>query len=121
MILLETVNFDAVVSNTFASISSTHEQCDIVNLGPGSTLCKIMTRAIPASMANVVDWARDEMNHDHVPRPIDQVDEAPDSIAIVGMSVKFPGADDAESLWDLLENGLNTVSEVCCHIAKHAS
>lgn len=34
-------------------------------------------------------------------------------IAIVGMAVRFPGADDTHSLWETLENGLNTVVEVC--------
>ena len=33
-------------------------------------------------------------------------------IAIVGMAVELPGAQDSHQLWDLLVNGLNTVSEV---------
>ncbi|GJF00139.1 polyketide synthase [Phanerochaete sordida] len=33
-------------------------------------------------------------------------------IAIIGMSANFPGAPDAAALWTLLEQGLNTVSEI---------
>lgn len=33
-------------------------------------------------------------------------------VAIVGMAVRFPGADDVHSLWDALKDGLNTATEV---------
>ncbi|KAI0073585.1 ketoacyl-synt-domain-containing protein [Panus rudis PR-1116 ss-1] len=33
-------------------------------------------------------------------------------IAIIGMAVKFPQADDTDALWNILENGLNTVSKI---------
>ncbi|KAL9045074.1 MAG: hypothetical protein Q9214_001839 [Letrouitia sp. 1 TL-2023] len=39
-------------------------------------------------------------------------DSAPDDIAIVGMAVDLPGAADADGLWHVLANGLNTVSEI---------
>lgn len=35
-----------------------------------------------------------------------------DGIAIVGMSVEFPGGDNKDALWEVLENGLNMVQEV---------
>lgn len=44
-------------------------------------------------------------------KPDDKV-TAPDDIAIVGMSVNFPGASDKESLWANLEQGVNTVQQV---------
>ncbi|KAI0646070.1 hypothetical protein C8Q79DRAFT_1110792 [Trametes meyenii] len=34
------------------------------------------------------------------------------SVAIVGMAAEFPGAQDAQSLWEVLEDGLNTVQQV---------
>ena len=34
------------------------------------------------------------------------------SIAIVGMSVDFPGAPDKDALWDVLQDGINTVTKV---------
>ena len=34
------------------------------------------------------------------------------SIAIVGMSVELPGALDAQGLWAVLEQGMNTIEQV---------
>ena len=34
------------------------------------------------------------------------------SFAIVGMGTEFPGAQDGQQLWRLLESGLNMVSSV---------
>ena len=34
------------------------------------------------------------------------------NIAIVGMSCRFPGANNLESFWDLLSNGKNMITEI---------
>ncbi|TVY29662.1 Methylphloroacetophenone synthase [Lachnellula hyalina] len=36
----------------------------------------------------------------------------PHSVAVVGMSCRFPGADDVDKFWDLLESGVSMVREV---------
>ena len=37
---------------------------------------------------------------------------AQEPIAIVGMAVNMPGAPSASKLWELLEQGINTIAEV---------
>lgn len=34
------------------------------------------------------------------------------SIAIVGMAAEFPGAEDPECLWNVLNEGINTLEQV---------
>ncbi|BAZ29707.1 beta-ketoacyl synthase [Cylindrospermum sp. NIES-4074] len=34
------------------------------------------------------------------------------TIAIIGMGCRFPGANDPQSLWDIMRNGINTITEV---------
>lgn len=41
---------------------------------------------------------------------------APVSVAVVGVAVELPGASDMDALWNILKNGLNTVSEVCVYL-----
>jgi acyl transferase domain-containing protein len=37
---------------------------------------------------------------------------ARDCVAVVGMAVNMPGAPNASKLWEILEEGINTVKEV---------
>ncbi|PLN86967.1 hypothetical protein BDW42DRAFT_198421 [Aspergillus taichungensis] len=46
---------------------------------------------------------------------------APDDIAIVGMSVNFPGATDKDSLWTNLEHGVNTVEQLTVRCRPRAT
>lgn len=42
---------------------------------------------------------------------------ARDYIAIIGMAVNMPGAPNASKLWEILEEGINTVMEVKCNLS----
>ncbi len=39
-------------------------------------------------------------------------DSAEDAVAVVGLACRFPGADNAQSFWELLRNGIDAVTEV---------
>lgn len=45
-------------------------------------------------------------------------ERAQDQVAIVGMAVNMPGAPNTSRLWEVLEKGLNMVSEVKKNIAS---
>lgn len=113
-ILLETANFVAVVDNIRTMVSRMNEfsSLEIINLGPGNGLSKILARTFPESKVSMVDWTCDEVEPGIIPNPNLRAVPSPDSIAIIGVAIKFPEANDLGSLWNILENGLNTISEV---------
>jgi acyl transferase domain-containing protein len=122
MTILHPVNFDRVVSRIKADIVSRPQETvpavSLVNLGPGNVLWRSTARSLSGIHLSMVDWS----SGSHVglcPHPSPRVEVRRnlsvqrEPVAIVGMAVKFPGAVDASHLWDVLEQGLNTVSEVC--------
>ncbi len=91
---------------TLASYSGTLQvKPQVLNLGQGSSLARIVTRALKIPVQAFVDQS---IVSENVPSPM--VTE--DAIAVVGMAVNLPGARDTEELWKLLERGLNTLEEV---------
>lgn len=119
MTMLHPVNFDKVVAGIKADLAtkSPARAISFVNVGPGNVLWRGTARALPDVRFAMVDWssaARPESVPKVVPAPAAKKDAAVgrEAIAIVGMAVKLPGAVDASGLWDVLEKGLNTVSEV---------
>lgn len=116
MILLQPVNFDyvtAAINSEYATSSAA-----LVNIGPGSALWRCVARSCPDVPFSLVDWSAAAKKEPSNPSPLNlpaakDTASCKEPIAIVGMAVKFPQADNASELWDILEKGLNTVSEVC--------
>ncbi len=117
MTLLHAVNFDRVID----AIQSEFPSADgasvrFVNLGPGNVLWRSTARALPNVDLSLIDWSSATKAEATIPPQMTPVGStnavAREPIAIVGMAVKLPGAKDASGLWEVLEQGLNTVSEV---------
>ena len=85
----------------------------IINFGPSTSLARAMSRNLTEfiSTSNEVTDAFIPSNKRNTPTKAAIDSQEP--IAIVGMAVNFPGAQNADDLWHLLEQGLNTVQEVC--------
>ncbi|KAJ7704791.1 beta-ketoacyl synthase [Mycena rosella] len=62
--------------------------------------------AARAAAGDDIPSAADTREHVSAPRTKQE------PIAIVGMAVNMPGAPDAAKLWELLQNGVNTISEI---------
>ena len=92
------------------------EEVELVNFGPGTGLVRVTMRALkeqnPSTFCSWVDASIPSVPA--VPEPLGNYDV--ESIAIVGMAVNFPGARNNAELWRILEEGINTVEEVCCDI-----
>ena len=112
MTLLHPVNFDAVIDNMTRELSSSGVvSIKLTNVGPGNALSRTVARSLNPIRVESVDWS--SVAIDAIPDSHPQVPLANrEDIAIVGMAIKLPQANDPESLWQILEKGLNTVSEV---------
>jgi hypothetical protein len=122
MTILHPVNFDCVVSRIKADVASnplpSASSVSFVNLGPGSVLWRGAARSLSGIHLSMVDWSSASAADSNLPsgpcvETKSDLTMGKESIAIVGMAVKLPGANDASGLWEILEKGLNTVSEVC--------
>jgi len=103
MILTQPVNWPDVMaslSNAAPSRSVAH----IVHFGPGTGLARPMLRAFGGKAVTTVNATIAEgAGADRNPQ---------EPIAIIGMAVNMPGAPNVAKLWEVLEQGINTVSEV---------
>nr|APH07629.1 PKS1 [Agaricomycetes sp.] len=105
-ILVHPVNWNL----TLHSISKSYprdSRVQLVNVGPGSGLLRYAERSMSANAVPFVslDIASSEPNSCRC-----HAQQQP--IAIVGMAINMPGAPDAKALWSILEQGMNTVSEI---------
>ncbi|KAJ6585673.1 polyketide synthase [Mycena capillaripes] len=105
MILTQPVNWDLVVTKMLQSL--TNAVCvRLLNFGPGMGLLKATERAFSPQRASSVDVTRAQNTH---------VRAKQEPIAIVGMAVNMPGAPNTTELWEVLQNGINTISEIPEH------
>ncbi|EKM53832.1 uncharacterized protein PHACADRAFT_198250 [Phanerochaete carnosa HHB-10118-sp] len=128
MTLLHPVNFDRVVAGIRGDASGSDSASStaaaaaaattLVNLGPGNSLWRSIAGALPDGQCTMRDWSSAAHADAIPPTPLPLVPKAThdravarEPIAIVGMAVQFPGAADSAGLWDVLEKGLNAVSE----------
>lgn len=113
MVLIECVNWDKTVENMIADAIKIAEdtQINVVNFGPG-TGSVFQAQKPPHQNISLVDLSHtsDAAATFASTKPLRFKPE--DGIAIVGMGVNMPGATDVAGLWRVLEEGLNTVSEV---------
>jgi hypothetical protein len=118
MILLHPVDWDGALSY-FASDSSSKgvRSIEIRNYGPGLGLARIATLKLKEKSLTVKLSNFSSGGHDVHPVLICEVDpigthsQKQEPIAIVGMAINMPGAPDKEMLWEVLEKGINTISE----------
>ncbi|KAF7320598.1 hypothetical protein HMN09_00144300 [Mycena chlorophos] len=97
MIFTQPVNWDRVTEG-LGPVGK--EDARIANLGPGTGLLRTTERALGVGS---VDWSKGSA---------ESVKPKQEPIAIVGMAVNMPGAPDSDALWRLLEDSINTVSEI---------
>ncbi|KII86717.1 hypothetical protein PLICRDRAFT_177466 [Plicaturopsis crispa FD-325 SS-3] len=106
MLLTEPVRWDSVHRQLSGSIPR-HGVLRLLNIGPGAGLVRGMARAFPQGQAECVDLTASKAP---LTAPLTTPKQEP--IAIVGMSVNMPGAPDTAKLWEVIEQGINTVSPI---------
>ena len=105
MILTQPVNWKLVVDRLAARCPlDTHMQ--VINVGPGSGLARVIERSLPDGSSTITDLTITDDNTSRCARAKQE------PIAIVGMAVNMPGASNVSRLWEVLEQGINTISEV---------
>jgi len=114
MILIQPVNWDRVVSSLATTLSTApttkpdlSPSIRLLNFGPGTGLVRSTQRAFKIGNTVYLDLTSGDTWGNGGERKAKQ---AP--IAIVGMSVNMPGAPNTAGLWEVLERGINTCSEV---------
>ncbi|RDB14789.1 Non-reducing polyketide synthase terA [Hypsizygus marmoreus] len=105
MILIHPVNWNILVGKVVKSSPDNHP-IELLNVGPGSGLTRGVERTFARRNVTVTDLTA-AINIHHYQNKAEQ-----EPIAIIGMSVNMPGAPNTSKLWELLEKGINTISEV---------
>ncbi|KAG6866326.1 Type I Iterative PKS [Blastosporella zonata] len=107
ILLLHPVNWSVVIDRVVALVPP-KSHITLLNVGPGLGLSRSTERAFPRGRTSLIDLTSASS---HLPRP--QPKQEP--IAIVGMAVNMPGAPNVSKLWEVLEQGINTISEIPEH------
>jgi hypothetical protein len=108
--LVEPVRWDSLLSEIVSQVTSASSaQCSVSAFGVTSITNSLASALKNGGQSSIT--VRDQtawvpVEHDSRGRTQN------DKIAIVGMSGRFPGAANAEALWDLLERGLDVHREV---------
>jgi hypothetical protein len=103
MILTQPVNWDLVTDQVVKAAPS-DKHIRLLNFGPGTGLTRNLERFFSRGHVSFLDL--------NAGNPGEKVKPKQDPIAIVGMGVHMPGARSMEDLWHVLEDGINTISEV---------
>lgn len=111
MILVQPVKWDKVTKAVAQTIPE-NETAHLVNVGPGTGLMRSMEKALPKGGFRTHYVIFDGTKKTSVSEP------AQDYVVIVGMAVNMPGAPKTSSLWEILEEGINTVVEVKCSLSS---
>ncbi|KAL4246221.1 hypothetical protein ABKN59_009371 [Abortiporus biennis] len=132
MILVHPINFDKILEHLNDDLASRFPleplglespsfKVEVVNFGPGMSLAKTILRSVPKLGGCAVEMLDHHQSLQtssslSLPNAASSANRgsgvAVDSIAIIGMAIEFPGAKDVDGLWDVLEKGLNTVSDI---------
>jgi malonyl CoA-acyl carrier protein transacylase len=105
MILIQQVNWDKVTSGVAGSIPE-NETAHLMNVGPGSGLMRSMEKVLRDGGLMTHNVAFDDTTRTPISEPTQEC------VAIVGMAVNMPGAPNSSKLWEILQEGVNTVEEV---------
>lgn len=103
MILTQPVNWD-LVTDEVVRAAPLDKNIRLLNFGPGTGLTRNLERVFPRDRVASLDLTAGN--------PGEKVKPKQEPIAIVGMGVHMPGARSTEDLWRVLEDGINTISEV---------
>lgn len=107
MILIQRVNWDKVTSSVAESIPK-NETAHLVNIGPGSGLMRSVEKAFRNGGLVTHNIVFDDTKETTILDPA----SPEEYVAVVGMAVNMPGAPSLSKLWEILEEGMNTVAEV---------
>lgn len=107
MILIQRVNWDKVTSSVAESIPK-NETAHLVNVGPGSGLMRSIEKAFRDGGLVTHNVVFDDTRKTTILEP----SSPEECVAVVGMAVNMPGAPSLSKLWEVLEEGMNTVAEV---------
>lgn len=105
MILTQPINWTKVAAATLAALPE-NEPVRILGIGPGTGIMRSLERTFGKRLTSSLDVSAVKSAATEKPHPTQE------PIAIVGMAVNMPGAPDVSMLWEVLEKGLNTISEV---------
>ncbi|KAF5350379.1 hypothetical protein D9758_012473 [Tetrapyrgos nigripes] len=109
MVVVEPVNWDRVISSLVhsTSLSNAAQPITFINFGPGNGIVRSMEKSFPKGHTSIIDIStKSNLVAETTPA---------NAIAIVGMAVNMPGAPNTTKLWEVLENGINTVAEIPEH------
>ncbi|EGN93845.1 hypothetical protein SERLA73DRAFT_163261 [Serpula lacrymans var. lacrymans S7.3] len=110
MLLLQPVNWDTVVRKLSDALPS-DAPTRFVNFGPGSGLLHGLKRSFLRDETSFQDMTSVDMSiTEEAPSSSTILKQEP--IAIVGMAINMPGAPDTNKLWEVLEKGINTITEI---------
>ena len=111
LILVRPVDWLSAQEQIFADVATDDDgplaSKEILNFGPGYGVSKSEARG--KRNIQIYDASTRPQASESAPEKTASSD---DDIAIVGMAVDLPGAPDTESLWKVLRDEINTVSEV---------
>ena len=102
-ILIRPLSFERVLAALVSEVSGSNvEKCEIISVGPSS--------ATSSLASTLKSETKSEISLGGQLGQINAAHDAPGTstkIAVVGMSGRFPNADSLDSLWNLLEQGLD--------------
>lgn len=105
MIITQPVNWTRVVEKTVATVPE-DVPVKLLSCGSGTGLIKGLDRAFSRTHISTFDLCKTDSGKN-------KETARWEAIAIVGMAVDIPGAPNSEKFWEMLESGINAVSEVC--------
>ena len=105
MVLTQTVNWNFVVEKVVKSCPGSIP-VRLLNVGPGTGLVRSTERGFPRGVVASLDLSIADVTGHH------QSKAKQEPIAVIGMAVNMPGAPNVSKLWEILEQGVNTISEV---------
>ncbi|KAG7451653.1 ketoacyl-synt-domain-containing protein, partial [Guyanagaster necrorhizus] len=113
MILTQPVNWDKITESLVHAVPE-GAVVHLLNYGPGAGLTKGIERYFSSDNVSSIDLSSEPVHTAILQSP----SSAQEPIAICGMSVNMPGAPSVAKLWEVLEQGINTISEVPEHRFK---
>ncbi|KAK2462565.1 hypothetical protein APHAL10511_005408 [Amanita phalloides] len=109
LLLTQPVNWHLVIGKTVHA--SPEGICtQVLNVGPGVGLSRTLQRSFACSRTMLYDLTTYNASSVKVPKQ--------EPIAIIGFAVHMPGARNTSQLWDIIEQGLNTITEIPEHRFK---
>ncbi|KAG6907234.1 Type I Iterative PKS [Tephrocybe rancida] len=108
MLLVHPVNWNLVTNNIVKRLPQ-NSRLGLLNVGPGLGLSRCTERVFPRGCTTVIDLTSANGDSPRPPQPKQE------PIAIIGMAVNMPGAPNVSKLWEVLEEGINTISEIPEH------